>query len=92
MVKSQRFNFVYTQSFLKAHKSLPQAVQDKVARQLSLLADNPSHPSLHAERFVSIAGVWKARIDFHYRITYMVDGQTITLRNVGIRNKVYRRP
>jgi len=48
---------------------LPTAIQEKVKKQIALLAENPSHPSLQTKPVQGAAGVYEARIDRDYRMT-----------------------
>ncbi|OGQ98118.1 MAG: hypothetical protein A2521_11040 [Deltaproteobacteria bacterium RIFOXYD12_FULL_57_12] len=45
-------------------------LRKKIAKALSLLENNPLHPSLHLERIVNDPTAWSARIDERYRLSF----------------------
>ena len=61
---------------------LPIHIQKKANRQLSYLLQNYHHPSLHAKK-KSGSGVFEARIDIHYRFTFMVEQDEIYILTIG---------
>jgi len=56
--------------FKKAYKNLSPELQAKVIKALKLFEDNPRHPSLQAKPVQGIRGVYEARVDQSYRMTY----------------------
>jgi mRNA-degrading endonuclease RelE of RelBE toxin-antitoxin system len=85
------FDFAYTEQFEKQAQKLPINLKQKLKRQLNHLEQNIRHPSLKAKKMVGKAGIWEARVDFHYRFTFQVEGATIILRSVGT-HQIYRQP
>lgn len=71
-----------TSEFKKKYKKLPISVQKKFAKQLKLLIGNYRHPSLRTRKMVGIDR-FEARIDLHYRFTFELTSDTVTLRTVG---------
>ena len=41
----------------------------KISKTLALLAENPFHPGLHAERIINDPRAWSVRLDKRYRIS-----------------------
>lgn len=62
---------------------LPVTIQKKLEKQLMFLAQDVRHPSLHARKMTGDANKYEARIDYHYRFTYDVFDDTITILAVG---------
>lgn len=80
------------ESFKKCYKDLPFNIQKKVDKQIALLSDNFQHPSLHTKKIKGAPGIWEARIDISYRVTFEIIGDTIFLRVVGNHNEVLKNP
>ena len=78
--------------FRKSYQRLPQPIQRKADKQLSLLAANVRHPSLQVKHMKGATGIWEARVDLHYRMTFEMVGETIYLRVVGNHDDVLRNP
>lgn len=56
--------------FIKAYAKLHPAIREKIDKALKLLAENPRHPSLQTKPVHSFKGIYEARVDINYRITY----------------------
>ncbi|MEE4358258.1 MAG: hypothetical protein V2I97_17445 [Desulfococcaceae bacterium] len=80
------------QTFRKAYQKLPSAIQKKVDRQLELLVGDFCYPSLHTKKIKGREGIWEARIDLHYRMTFEIVEDTIMLRVVGNHDEVLKNP
>jgi mRNA-degrading endonuclease RelE of RelBE toxin-antitoxin system len=78
--------------FKKAYQKLPQGVQNKINKQVVLLAEDFRHPSLHTKKIKGSKGIWEIRVDIHYRITFETIGDTIYLRVVGNHDEVLKKP
>ncbi len=82
-----------TRRFLKSFARLPAAVQEKVKKQIALLADNPRHPSLQTKPIQGAPGVYEARVDIEYRMTYERDANdTLVMRVVGRHDDALKNP
>ena len=82
-----------SESFKRWYRKLPVAVQKKVNKALRLLAENYRHPSLQSKPVEGAPGVYEARIDQEYRLTYeRLPGDVIRLRVVGKHDEVLRKP
>lgn len=88
--------FVRTERFKKAFQSLPKEIQKKVVRALRLLAEDTYYPSLGVKKLQGAPGIWEARIDLNYRMTFQIDeeeGKTICLlRNVDNHDDCLKKP
>jgi addiction module RelE/StbE family toxin len=74
----------FSQRFLKSFARLPKAVQEKIKKQIALLAENPRHPSLQTKPIQGATGIYEARVDVDYRLTYEREADdTLVLRVVG---------
>jgi mRNA-degrading endonuclease RelE of RelBE toxin-antitoxin system len=83
----------FTRRFLKSFNRLPAAVQEKVKKQLTLLADDPRHPSLQTKPIQGASGIFEARVDIDYRLTYERDvDDTLVLRVVARHDKALKKP
>lgn len=78
--------------FQKSYQRLPGSIRRKVAKQLRFLAEHPRHPSLQVKPIKGAPGLWEARVDLQYRMTFEMISDTIYLRVVGNHDDVLRRP
>jgi len=70
-------------SRLKARlKKLPEGIQQKFLKQVYLLQQNLTHPSLRAKKYDESADVWQARVDRKYRFYFRIEGDTYTLLDI----------
>jgi mRNA-degrading endonuclease RelE of RelBE toxin-antitoxin system len=79
-------------NFKKAYRKLPAEVQNKVAKQIEMLAGDFRHPSLHTKKVKGKVGIWEARVDDFYRLTFDIIEDVIYLRAVGNHDDVLKRP
>ncbi len=63
--------------------SLPHPIKKEVIKQLRFLAIDLRHPSLRARKLSSENDRWEARVDYHYRFTFQIANNTITIRKIG---------
>lgn len=81
------------QRFLKVFARLPVSVQEKIKKQIALLAENPRHPSLQTKPIQGAPGIIEARVDIDYRMTYEPDvDDTLVLRVVGKHDEALKKP
>jgi mRNA interferase RelE/StbE len=82
-----------TRRFLKSFAGLQPAVQEKIKKQIALLAENPRHPSLQTKPIQGAPGIYEARVDVDYRMTYERDADdTLVLRVVGKHDEALKNP
>ena len=83
----------FTRRFLKSFARLPKPVQEKIKKQIALLAENPRHPSLQTKPVQGTMGIFEARVDINYRFTYERDADdTLVLRVVGKHEDALKKP
>jgi mRNA-degrading endonuclease RelE of RelBE toxin-antitoxin system len=78
--------------FERCYQDLPKSIQKKVDRQIKILANDFRHPSLHTKKIKGSEGIWEARVDISYRLTFEVIEDTIFLRVVGNHDEVLKSP
>ena len=70
----------------KAQKQLPKlplAIINKLEKQVDFLIQDRQHPSLHTKKFQGSVDFWEARINYHYRFTFEIEEEVITILSVG---------
>ncbi len=67
---------------LKRLDKLPLPIRKKFTKQVSFLITNPKHPSLHGRKMAD-PDSFEARIDLHYRFTFVVTGENILILTIG---------
>lgn len=83
----------FTRRFLKSFARLPASIQEKVKKQLSLLAEDLRHPSLQTKPVQGASGIYEARVDIDYRLTYEREkDDTLILRVVARHDKALENP
>ena len=74
-----------TEDAARQVKKLPKHIQQKVRKTVLFLARDPHHPSLHSRKMAGTER-FEARIDYHYRLTYIIKDDTIYVRTIGMHN------
>ena len=80
------------QQFQKYYHRLPQHIQRKIDKQIKILSSNLYHPSLQTKKIKGTEGIWEARVEIHYRMTFEIIGDTIFLRAAGNHDEVLKNP
>ena len=65
---------------------LPKNIQDKTRKQFHFLVNDYRHPSLKISKMKG-RGVFEARIDIHYRFSFVVEDEQILVLTVGQHDK-----
>ena len=81
-----------TDRFRAAYLGLPAAIQRKVQKAIRLLNADPRHPSLQTKPIQGAPGIYEARADQKYRMTYERRGDILILRNVGSHDQTLGKP
>ncbi len=82
-----------TERFRQAFQLLPLEIQKKVLKTLRLLAENPRHPSLQTKPIQGAPGIYEARIDQSYRMTYQrLPGDILLARVAGKHDETLKSP
>jgi mRNA-degrading endonuclease RelE of RelBE toxin-antitoxin system len=71
-----------TNAFLKDYRKLPNYLKSQVDKQLSLLIQNPRHPSLNLKKLKGTDN-FEIRISKGYRLTISYHDNILELRRVG---------
>ena len=78
--------------FKKVLASKPVALQAAIAKCVTRLADDVTHPGLHVHKMRGLREpVWEAYVDAGNRITFHYEGDTIVLR-MNCHHDILRRP
>lgn len=84
---------ILSDRFVAFYKNLPKAIQKKIKRQIQLLAENPRHPSLQTKPIQGTNGIYEARVDINYRMTYeRLEDDTLLLRVVAKHDEALKKP
>jgi mRNA-degrading endonuclease RelE of RelBE toxin-antitoxin system len=84
---------ILTEFFRKRYAKLPPEIQKKVRKAIKHLAEDPRHPSLRTKPVEGTKGIYEARVDRNYRMTYeRLVGDTLLLRVVGKHDKTLKNP
>ncbi|HLE15424.1 MAG TPA: hypothetical protein VI776_11790 [Anaerolineales bacterium] len=82
-----------TDSFKKSYRQLPPDIRNKVEKALRLLATDPRHPSLQSKPIEGAPGIFEARVNHRYRMTYeRLAGDVLRMRVVGRHDETLRSP
>jgi mRNA-degrading endonuclease RelE of RelBE toxin-antitoxin system len=82
-----------TDRFIELYKNLPKSIRKKINRQIQLLAENPRHPSLQTKPIQGTNGIFEARVDINYRLTYeRLPDDTLLLRVVAKHDDALKKP
>ncbi|MCH7663280.1 MAG: type II toxin-antitoxin system mRNA interferase toxin, RelE/StbE family, partial [Chloroflexi bacterium] len=72
---------------------LPATIRKKVDKALHLLGNAPGHPSLRTKKIQGVRGIYEARINRNYRMTYeRLGDDVIRLRVVGEHDEALKNP
>ena len=82
-----------TESFFKWYNQLPPEIKKKTQKALGFLAENPRHPSLKSKPIEGAKGIYEARVDQKYRLTYeRLPGNVLRIRVVGKHDEALKNP
>ena len=83
----------YTDKFWKQYAKLPPGIQEKVKKAIGYLAEDFRHSSLHSKPIQGIKGIYEARVDRDYRMTYeRLPQDVLRLRVVGPHDEALKNP
>ncbi len=75
--------FVFTYSFIRDYRALPDQIQNTVDKKLKLFLNNQRHPSLNIKKMQDPRDIWEGRITKGYRFTFRMEGEVCLLRRLG---------
>ncbi len=75
---------IFTKSFVKDYRKLPQIIQGKFDKQLKLFIDNLHYPSLKIKKIQGTGGkILEGRVSRDYRFTFQIENEFYILRRIG---------
>ena len=78
------FEFTFTAHFQKNFKKLTEQEKKQLKKKLTLLAENPSHPSLRTKRIQGTSDLFECSVNMDIRIIWYYEGdKMIILLDVG---------
>ena len=80
-----------TKPFDRDYDSLQKGIKERASKQLTLLLENPRHPSLRLKKIKGHPTMWEGRITESYRFTFQIVGETYLLRRIGT-HEILRTP
>ncbi len=83
---------LFTEEFEQAYEKLTNPEKRSVRKALTLLDDNPNHPSLRVKKMEGRKNIWEARPSKRLRMTFEMAGEIVVMRNVGEHDKVLKKP
>jgi len=79
-----RFKITYTDRFLKSYKSLTDIEKKQLKNKISLIEQDPTHPSLRTKRIQGTNGLFECSVNMDIRIIWYYEGDSvIILLDVG---------
>lgn len=75
----------FTKKADKGYKKLSSIIQKKADKQFLHLLNNSSHPSLRSRKMSK--DTFEARIDYHYRFTFIIEEDTIFILSIGMHDE-----
>jgi len=83
----------FTDRFLKAYERLPEEIKKKIRKAVRLLATDSKYPSLQTKPVQGAKGIYEARVDRAYRMTYeRLEGDILQMRVVGKHDETLKNP
>jgi len=83
-MSSKKYNILYLNKFVKSFKKLSDIHKKMVLAKISILADNPSYPSLRTKPLMGTYDYHESSINMDIRVIWRYkDDRTITLMDVG---------
>ncbi len=84
---------ILSNRFVTFYKNLPKAIQKNIKLQNKLLDENTRHPSLQNKNIQGKNGIYEARVDINYRMTYeRLADDTLLLRVVAKHDDALKKP
>ena len=82
----------YTEYFVEKVSELSPEIKKTLKKKLSLMMENPRHPSLRAKKVWGHEDIFEASITMGLRITWQYTEDGILLRNIGEHDKALKNP
>ena len=78
----------WTNKFEKQFAKVRKEIQEGTYQKLSLLVENPTHPSLRLEKLTQ--DIWAFSVTMNYRVTFQYSDGDILLRKIGTHDILHR--
>ena len=72
----------YTARFRRSYARAPVTIRRALDRRVLFLADNLTHPSLHAKKYDEAQDIWQARASGGWRFYFRIKGDTYVLLDI----------
>ena len=82
----------YTAKFKRRDGELPKEIRSRVNKAIEFLDHDYRHPGLQSHPVQGYTGVYEARVDDKYRMTYERRGDTFIMRNVDNHDECLKNP
>lgn len=78
------FKITFTERFQKHYKDLTETEKKQLKNKLTMLSENPLHPSLRVKRIQGTEDLFECSVNMDIRIIWYYEGETmIILLDVG---------
>ena len=81
-----------TARFKKAWEQLTKVEKSLARKAITNLAMDIRYPALRVKKIKGVGNIWEARVSINLRITFLVEKDTILLRNIGRHDSTLNRP
>ena len=71
-----------TERFRRSYEAAPARIKQTFEKQITYLAKNIRHPSLHAKKYDEAEDIWQARVNRDWRFYFQIDGDTYVLLDI----------
>jgi mRNA interferase RelE/StbE len=83
----------FTKTFEKLYRDLHPDIKRKTQKALRLLAEDPRSPSLRSKPIKGIPGIYEARVDQNYLLTYeRLPDDVLLIRVMGPHDQALKKP
>ena len=79
-------NLTFSKKADKCYQRLSLTIQKKADKQFIYLLNDLHYPSLNTKRKQG-ENIWEARIDYHYRFTFIIEGASIFILSIGMHDE-----
>jgi len=81
-----------TENFKRAWKQLGEEQKALARKAMDNLIKDIRYPALRVKRIRDTENIWEARVSRSLRMTFEIEGDIITLRNIGQHDETLGRP
>jgi mRNA-degrading endonuclease RelE of RelBE toxin-antitoxin system len=66
----------------KDYAALDKPIRKALAKQLGLLLENLTHPSIHAKKYSEAEGIWQGRVNRSWRFYFLIQGDEYLILSI----------